>query len=186
MHDGGGCSGDGLNYRGSITNLLDSYTGNNMGHVTVEPILRRGPTVLATPYIQPAEEPPYARGEPSMRFWRQFFAAAIAAPPPSRGDITGRSEIVFRPAAHRNRHWFFTVSAFVQQRTILCFRASSALAHTFCYFCPPALFHAAVPTTGVSLRWGTSTDCVLFSLGPQVSHFEANQGMSSCARLFVF
>jgi hypothetical protein len=44
-----------------------------------------------------------------MRFWRQFFAAAIAAPPPSRGDITGRSKIVFRPAAHRDRHWFLGI-----------------------------------------------------------------------------
>ena len=104
-----------------------------------------------------------------LPFWRLFIAVDTAAPPPSRGDIVGRPEFVFRPAARRNRHWFLTVSAFVRQRTISCFRASSALTHIFCYFCPPAFSHATAPTTGVSLRSGMSTDGVLFSFSPQAS-----------------
>ena len=48
VHNGGGCVGDCLIYRGSNTNLLDSNTGNNMGRVTVNQILRRGPTVRTT------------------------------------------------------------------------------------------------------------------------------------------
>ena len=38
VHDGGGCVGGGIGNTGSTTNLLDSYTGNNMGRVTVEQI----------------------------------------------------------------------------------------------------------------------------------------------------
>ena len=42
VHDGGGCVGGGTGNTGSNTNLLDSYTGNNIGRVTVEQIFCNG------------------------------------------------------------------------------------------------------------------------------------------------
>ena len=45
VHDGRGCVGHNGIDRESCRNLVDSYTGNNMGRVSVDQILRRGPAV---------------------------------------------------------------------------------------------------------------------------------------------
>ena len=42
VHDGGGYAGGGISHRGSNRNLLDSYMGNSMGHVTVKQIFCNG------------------------------------------------------------------------------------------------------------------------------------------------
>ena len=104
-----------------------------------------------------------------LPFCRQFFVAAIAASPPpsSRWDIN--PEIVFRPAAYRNRLWFFTVSVFVRPSAMSCFQASSALTHLFVISVFPSFSTVRNRPQGVLMRRGTSTDCALFSFDPQVS-----------------
>ena len=48
-----------------------------------------------------------------LPFRQQFFAPAIAAPPPLQRNTNQRPDIVFRPVAYRNCLWFLMVSVFV-------------------------------------------------------------------------
>ena len=118
VHDGGGCvSHNGIN-RGPCRNLADSCTGNNMGRASVDQILPRGPACSVSRAIIMAEELRKHRPGAVAPFWRQFFATAIAPPPPLRQHIVLTTRISRRPLAARKCHWIWTVSADIWRRTI--------------------------------------------------------------------